>query len=236
MTRFVVVGFGRSGTTYLCHLLRNHSDIEFHRGTSDFCEAFPEGFVPDGQTVEERLQCCLYFDTKAHAIGTKILYEQLRGPTGYSEIKRPKVIEPWLVANGVQIIEIERCNALRRLVSRKAAIASDQWINQTKIRSRMQVIHISAEDLRAELKLVPLLLPMGLLTDVPRLVVSYEDLCQDTAVVFEKLCDFLDVSRQAPGPVNLQKQQVYPLQQVIENFDALQAKFAGTPHEWMFNR
>jgi hypothetical protein len=62
----------------------------------------------------------------------------------------------------------------------------------------------------------------------PRLVVTYEELCAEFETVSARLLGFLGLPRRALRPA-VSKLEERPLRQAVSNYDALQARFAGTP-------
>ena len=63
-------------------------------------------------------------------------------------------------------------------------------------------------------------------------LVYEEDIEKSPLTAYHKVCNYLKIEEQNPE-INLKKDNIYKLNEVIENFDELENYLKNTKYEWM---
>lgn len=230
VTPFVILFVERDGSTFMTSLLQTHPDIK----------AVYERFSvmnQKGESARDQLSWAREYWTppfigKKGAFGFKTKLVDVLDSDGFSQLLREKQ---------VAIIHMQRRNRIKAVVSRINARrlyeATGNW-NLYKDADRRPPMTIDIEEFhtfvreREEADQTLADFVAGL--QLPVELVQYEELQQDKDAVLRRLFPFLGVSY-LPLEGKTRKHTRDDLREVITNFDDLQANFAGTPYEAMFD-
>jgi hypothetical protein len=139
-------------------------------------------------------------------------------------------------ALGMKVIHLKRRNRLENLISHHLAAITKKYIlfNPQKRVDDLQV-ELTPEECVAEFEKVEAFEKYyaDLFSTHPLLNVYYEDLYKNTQTEGKRILDFLGIKR-APLRERTVKQNIRPMREVLINYDALKAHFAGTVWETMF--
>jgi hypothetical protein len=73
----------------------------------------------------------------------------------------------------------------------------------------------------------------SLLEDKSSLWLTYEDdILPDPRIAYRKICEFIQVEPMAVDILN-QRTNPFPIREIVENYDELEAMLQGTKFEWM---
>ncbi len=205
--RFVVIAFGRSGSTFLVDLLRSHPDVTcYHEPFNIGTPHRPFDGPEDRRTlVRELYEVGLsggprkYAKPVPHygqcgAVGFKVTVGQLLHPEAG--------LTDWFVSEpGLRVVVLRRRSILRRYVSYRFAEQRRQWHSRSKGAVVSEGIRIPPAGLqkfvdnlaREEATLTELLQSAGHAV----LDVDYEDLVEDRKAVVDGVVRFLGL---APAP------------------------------------
>ena len=226
---FVILFVERDGSTYLTSLLQTHPEIE----------AVYERFAvmrQKEQTGAEQLAWAREFWTppfagRKAAYGFKTKLVDVLDLPGFRQV---------LLEKRVKIIHMQRENRIKAVVSRINARrlyeATGNW-NLYKEQDRRPPMTVDIEEFHqfvkeredADRMLAEFVSTLALPTEL----VKYEELQSDKDGVIRRVSALLGV-RPLPLEGKTKKHTKDDLREVITNFDALQASFAGTPYEMMF--
>lgn len=230
VTRYVILFIERDGSTYLTSLLVSHPDVE----------AIYERFsvmVQRGTTPSEQLDWANNFlspplISKSKARGFKTKLVDVLDKDGFKNL---------LIRKDVKIIQMQRRNRIKAVISRINARrlfeATGNWnlYDKDKRMPPMQVdltqFHqflTEREEADEELqKFIDVL-------QLPTLKIVYEDLLVDKELTLKKTFDFLNIPTKPVNEKTL-KHTSDDLRDVIQNFDELRDRYAGTIYEPMFD-
>lgn len=225
VTCFVMFIVGRVGSNFLASSMNAHPNVL----------ALNETLM--NMTAEQQRAWTLKFLTppllsRKGAIGFKIKPVQLADPAGYAQLLREK--QP-------RIIHIWRRNRVKSVIShlngKRLEKATGMWnlYDESKRLPPFEVDFAEFEQAlrnreRTDRESAAYVSSLGL----PTLSITYEEMLHDINAVLARTFAFLNV---APLPVKPStfKATSDDLREVITNFDALRARYAGTEYETMFD-
>ncbi|MEM7758247.1 MAG: sulfotransferase domain-containing protein [Cyanobacteria bacterium P01_A01_bin.40] len=226
-SKFVIVSHARSGSNLLLNSLNSHPNII----------AEHEIFAAHNRNIGENFQPTLdnlYRErpVSAEAVGCKIFYYHLNEDEWRQLSEIPEL----------KVIHLKRKNRLSMIVSMKVAFKTSQW-GITKESERIDVakkqVYLdydylcnSFNDIESWERNT-----QELFGDSQVKNIFYEDLVSRYDESIKALFDFLAVPEIPPSEIKTKhkKQNPEPLSQLIQNYDELKAKFAGTPWSHYFN-
>ncbi len=240
MSRFVVLGTQRTGTTLVSTSLNSHPKVKC---LGEAFKAFlPRGDVDVADSGYRRYwssslgrRCAhylrrersvrtfldeLYGGTDCAAVGFKLMFNQLR--------QAPAILD-YFEEHAVRCINVYRDNILKTLVSRLSARATGVFhATEKKARPKVTIqtaglierlTALEAEKTRWR-DLVGERLPM--------MRVSYEDFVRDRDVCGRQVLEFIGV---APQPLDSRLSKLNPdhLRDIVDNYEEIAALLASTP-------
>ena len=246
MSRFVVLGTQRTGTTLLVTSLANHPEILC------FGESF-KAFRPKSNVdtrdsgyltyrkqhlskrighyfwrrrVIEKFLDELYTAESRAAVGFKLMFNQVRNNDS---------IVAYLVANGVKAINVYRSNVLKTLVSRLSAQSSGVF-HATQVATRQKVVVPTGSLLQRlqKLELEKDCWVRHLGNRLPMMRISYEGFVADPDLCGAQVLQFLGVTK-IPLKSPLAKLNPDNLQDIVENLAEVKSVIAGSPFEAYLN-
>ena len=228
VSTYVLFLVGRVGSTYFSHLLNSHPEIYA-------CQEELAALQDDGPGAQ--LDWARDFLTPPlvgrNAVkGFSVKRIQLLDPDGFANLLSDK---------GSKIIHMQRRNRIKAVVSylngKRLADKTGMW-GLFKESDRLPAFTIDpdefAEALKNREKVEGDLSDYVNTLDRPKLELYYEDMLLDLDAFLEPVFSFLEVPP-APLSAGVKKNTSDDLRNVIENFDELKSKYAGTPYEPMFD-
>jgi hypothetical protein len=228
MTRFLLLGHHRSGTTLLTLALRRHSDVRMFGEILGSEEDMDPLWLRKGARGDRFLESVFRSAADCLAVGFKALYghaqDSLAATTAWNYLSKDPA---------VRIIHLKRARLFESLVSLKLAERTQTWHtydDSPAVPNHAQLFIAPGECLayfdriRRQQDWVS-----STFYKQDRLELEYEsDLVRRYAQTLERVADFLQV-RQWHVPPQLRKMGVRPLHQVVINYDELIRTFDGTP-------
>ncbi|ARO32555.1 sulfotransferase nodulation protein NodH 2 (plasmid) [Rhizobium sp. NXC14] len=233
---FVILGMPRTGTHYLEALLNEHPNV---LSNGELLNTYDTNW-PDKDRLlrshRELLELAyLRFprrsDKKVTHVGCKINEPQF--------IERPGFFDELARWPGLKVIFLYRRNTLESLRSLEQARQSRQWLKFTSDddaapppRVKLPIASCeayfnAAEDFHIRVE--------QSFASASLLEIEYERLLSEPAACLETIWDFLGApSLQHSGRAILQRQEWRPLDETVENFDALRRHFADGPYARFF--
>src|SRR6266508_2176742 len=216
--RFAIVGNARTGSNYLLDGLKSSPSIRVYH------EIFADHNRRIGEDFDRVLSTVFQPESKSTKIvGFKVFYNHL------TENEWQK----FLAFRDLKIIHLIRTNRLRTVISLEIAFKTGQWTKSGKGSS-------------GEIKVKRLMLdPSKLIKRLERmeegeatarirfhdrqiLEVIYEELVKSPKLVFEAVGKYLGVDGIDPGKIRLRRQNPETLQQLIINYDEIEAALRNT--------
>jgi LPS sulfotransferase NodH len=223
--RFAIVGNPRTGSNFLLDGLKSSPAIRMYheifadhnrRIGKDFHKIFSTVFQPESKSIK--------------IVGFKVFYNHL------TEGEWQKLLS----CKDLKIIHLTRRNRLRTVISLEIAFKTGQWTQAGKSNS--------GEVKQKRLKLDPSKLIQRLeqieegektarirFRDWQVLELVYEELVKSPKLVFESAGNFLGVDGIDPGRIRLRRQNPETLQQLIINYDEIEAVLRNTRFEEYLN-
>lgn len=230
VTPFVILFIERDGSTYMISMLESHPAIAtvYER----FAVMRQKGEDAAAQLAWARDFYSAPLIGSTGAIGFKTKLVDVLDLDGFAALLQEKQ---------VHVIQMQRRNRVKAVISRINARrlyeATGNW-NLYDKSDRMPPMHVKPELFagylrereEADEQLDAYVAALGL----PTLRVTYEELLVNRDAVLRQIFSFLQI---APHPVQEKtiKHTKDDLREVVENFDALRAHYAGTPYEAMFD-
>jgi LPS sulfotransferase NodH len=244
LTKFVILGHGRTGSTLLTHALRAHPNVRmygeiFHddpaeRRTSLRTEepAYADG-TDAGRYLAEVIFRPRWWRT-LKAVGFKLFYDHARDSAG--------ALRAWehLVGDrSVRIVHVSRWNLMEAWLSYQVARQTGVWVRaagEASARPRVEPIVIRPAECREFFEFVAE--RRGWVREAFRehatIEVEYErDLVRAFGPTLARVASFLGVRRFRIAPP-IERQRQGPARGQIANFEELCDHFRGTPHEAFF--
>lgn len=230
VTPFVILFIERDGSTYMVSMLSEHPEINI------VYERFAV-LKDQGQSAAEQLTWAKeYFSPsllgRDKAIGFKTKLKDVLALDAFTELLHEKQ---------VHIIHMQRRNVIKAVVSKINAKRlhdkTGNW-NLYKESDRLPPATLDLAEFDALVQereaLDTELADYVATLQLPVLPVCYEDLLQDRDGIMAQIFNFLKVKPFAVAG-KTKKNTGDDLREVIENYDALRAHYAGTRYEAMFD-
>jgi len=255
MTKFIIVGIQRTGTTLVRTTLDSHPEIiclgevfiassglwvRKERGTMDELWQRQDlsyrryvtgsalgrlGHIAWRERLVKNYLDLLYSQEGAVAIGFKFMLNHLRG--------FPSVL-PYIRENKVRVIHVVRENVFDTYLSR-ITMKARGFAHSTRDVVQQVRVRIPADSLVGELENIEEANEQwarNFRQNVPFLRVSYEDFVTDRAAQMDKVAEFLDVDQGIALQSNLKKLNTGRLSDIVENLEEIRRCLEGTAFEW----
>lgn len=230
VVRFVVLFLERDGSTYMISMLSSHPEIK---------TVFERFYVikNKGLGAHEQLSWADSFFTpplvgREKAIGFK---------TKLVDVLDREEFAQFLLEKQCRVIHMQRRNIIKAVVSKINAKRlhdrTGNW-NLYKEADRLPPAAIDLDEFAALIQereaLDQELTEFVAQLDLPKITICYEDLLQDRDGILRQVFDFLNV-KWFPVESKTKKNTQDDLREVIENYDDLRHRYAGTRYEAMFD-
>jgi LPS sulfotransferase NodH len=216
--RFAIVGNARTGSNFLLDGLKSSPSIRMYheifadhnrRVGEDFDRVFSTVFQPEGKSTK--------------LVGFKVFYNHL------TEDEWQK----FLACREIKIIHLTRRNRLRTVISLEIAFKTGQWTksgqgNSRELKEKRLVLDPSKLIKRLEQIEEGEAMARIRFRDRQVLEVVYEELVQSPDSVFESVGKYLGVDGIDRNKIRLRRQNPETLQQLIINFDEIEAALRNT--------
>lgn len=245
VSRFIVLGSGRTGSNLLVSMLNSHPQIQclnelFNPSEPDRIlwgraerETGSEDLALRASNPVRFLEERVFVDPtgRARLVGFKIFYYHARDPIGE---------QVWLHLRSdseLKVIHIKRRNRLRKHLSEQVAKMTRKWaITSDREAHRNIKVTLPVEQCVASFERT-----IGYENEAAEffknhaiLDVYYEALSSNSEQIGARVLNFLG-AKQLPMVSSTRRQIVQPLREIVENYDDLVAHFAGTPWERYLN-
>jgi len=234
---------GRCGSTVIGNLLDQHpkiywdGEVVFNKYVSNNCQLKPfdtKTFFRQQMLVAG--SCFYGFEVKVHPEQQlAILHQTL-----------PELINELPELGVERFIVLERKNSLRRIISQilgtKTKVRHLDSKSQAKLtRTRVDLHQVTFSIVYNPKPLINCLEEIdqtyrqleSLLEDKSSLWLTYEnDILPDPRIAYRKVCEFIQVEPMAVDILN-QRTNPFPIREIVENYDELEAMLKGTQFEWM---
>jgi LPS sulfotransferase NodH len=214
--RFAIIGNARTGSNYLLDGLKSSPSIRMYH------EIFASHNRRVGEDFEKIFSKVFQYESKStRLVGFKVFYNHL------TEAEWNKL----LACQELKIIHLTRRNLLRTVISLEIAFKTGQWtqsgksgvprekrvlLDPLKLIQRLEQIEEGESATRRRF------------CDRQILEIVYEDLVRSPQEVFESVGRYLGVAGIDPGRIRLKRQNPETLQQLILNYDEVQAVLQNT--------
>lgn len=241
--KFIILGAGRTGSTFLKGLLNSHSRIvcfsEIFQKKSQINWGLP-GFLKSGGKLALHRDNPVGFlndhifcrqPSNIAAVGFKMFY--YHAPNSWGEPIWSFLKE----REDIRIIHIKRKNILKTHLSLKRAEMTDVWVKKTKKDAEEAPFTITLDygecldsfiNIREFEKNYD-----AFFRSHPKIEVFYEDLAKRREPVMRRVQDFLCIRREPTKPDTV-KQSTRPISRIVSNYPALKERFKGTEWESFF--
>jgi Sulfotransferase family len=237
MTRFIIAGIRRSGTTLIRTTLDAHPQIRcygevfspLHHNEFGYGRFLHESMMRRIQNLFMRRKLVeSYLDTILNspdhrATGFKLILSQSR---------RYPMVLPYLRRHNTRVIHIVRENVLKTLVSRTTKRVTNV-ASSTKPVARAPVT-LPAEKLPAQLERLRRSNEAWKKEThgMPYLRVTYEDFVAERERELGRMLEFLEVDNLPDVKSSMVKVNPDDMREIIANYDAVERSLKGTPFEW----
>ncbi len=243
--KFIILGKGRSGSNFLRSLLDSHGQIltfgeifrrpgEIGWGRSDYNKYFqsPKLVTLMRNESPEFIEKKVFgkFPRKISAVGFKIFYQHAHGDAreaAWTFLKNEK---------DLKVIHLKRRNILKRLVSYKKALVTNEWkVGRTDQKKEKIKVSLTYEECLQEFLRITADQEKydDFFKNHPKIELIYENLSSDRDKEMKRVQSFLGVDDKPLKP-STRKQSYQPLSDSISNYFELKEKFGGTPWESFF--
>ena len=240
----MMVHVGRSGSTVLADLLRQHPGVgwdgEIYQ--SVFRQrARPDHTLPDLSDLDpvafllerSRQRFCRYY-------GFEVKFFHVRA-FGWSF--RDFLAETESRMGRLRVVVLRRRNLLRKVVS--SVVARQTGVTHSRVAAQSPVpVRIQPEGVFVDRETRPLIELLrqaeadfleldGILGDIPSVALAYEeDILADPRTAYRKVCAFIG-EKPREVEVRFERTQPWPLAESIGNYQEVCAALRGTDFEWM---
>lgn len=230
VTPFVILFIERDGSTYMINMLKTHPEINADYERLDVMKQQNKTGADQLAWVNEFLTPPLMSTHKA--IGFKTKLKDILDLDGFTKLLRQK--QP-------HIIHMQRRNVIKAVVSR---------VNARRLHDKTGVWNLRDESDRLPPALIDYeqfnvmlqnreaqdrtLSDYVAQLELPKIVITYEDLLQDRNAVLGRVFDFLHV-KWFDVDGSTKKNTGDDLREAIANYDELRARYVGTRYETMFD-
>lgn len=217
-TKFVIVGYSRTGSNFLYAGLASCKEVKMYH------EVFADHNRKNGESFDHVFNMVFNKQpSQVSAVGCKIFYFHLTE----EEWKR------FIDKEGFKIIHLVRNNKLRTIVSLDIAFKTDQWSSNEDTLITNKRIRLDNTTIKKRLESIVQYeqLTRNRFVDRAFLEVSYEELVNYPSKVFNKISKFLNISCVDVSAIELRKQNPDALKDLIENFEDVVNALKGTEYE-----
>jgi LPS sulfotransferase NodH len=258
MTKFILLGHRRSGSTLLFCDLVLHRNIYmfgelFNESEEERRRAFRSGlqgctvaqrrgldesmYYRDGQDGAEFLRNLAFYERywQPVAVGFKLFYHQAR------DTNNARKAWDYLISDrDVRIVHIMRRNMLDSMLSLRIALQTNEWArckgeapSPAQMLNPLRLTPVECEDYFSEVERERQWARESF-SEHPMLEVEYEtDLCRRFQATMYRVHDFLGVPRRRARKMLEKQAQRTPAEQLC-NYGELKAYFARTPYASLF--
>src|SRR6266508_3499674 len=223
--RFAIVGNARTGSNYLLDGLKTSPSIRMYH------EIFADHNRQVGQEIATVFSTLLQPESKStKMVGFKVFYNHITQDEW----------QKFLTCKDLKIIHLIRRNRLRTVISLEIAFKTGQWtqsgkgnsgeikvkrlmLDPSKLIKRLEQIEEGEATARSRFR------------DRQVLEVVYEELVRSPKSVFESVGAYLGVEGIDPGRIRLRRQNPETLQQLIINYEEVEAALRNTRFEEYLN-
>lgn len=223
--RFAIVANPRTGSNFLLDGLKSSSSIRMYH------EIFADHNRQIGKDFEKILSTVLQYESKSTKIvGFKVFYNHL-SEEEWEKLQR---------RDELKVIHLTRRNRLRTVISLEIAFKTGRWtsshnfvrtqekrvmLDPARVVKRLEQIEAGEAATRARFR------------DREMLEVIYEELVHSPEQVFSSVEKYLGVDGIDPNRIRLKKQNPEALEQLIINYDQVEAALKSTRFaEYLDNR
>jgi len=242
--KFIILGEGRSGSTFLRGLLNSHSQIIAFGELFRFYDSIGWDLPPYDQYLQSRSLISFMqsnpvrfleekvfrkFPKQVSAVGFKIFYY-------HAQEDSRKMVWPFLRdQKDLRIIHIKRNNTLRVVLSLKKAFMTNKWANTTGVAEEDPTIALDYEECLWRFTWAQEAKKRydTFFEGHPKIDVLYEDLANHYQSEMKRVQEFLGVHYEDVRP-STYKQSRQVLSKAISNYFELKEKFKSTPWEEFF--
>ncbi len=258
MTKFVLLGHMRSGSTLVLHALSRHPNVhiygelfnrsrkvrehDFASGITNCSVAQTNGidgnsYFKEGEDGAEFLANRVFFHRPAKplAVGFKLFYEHARDTAASS-----RAWEYLAAHKDVRIIHLTRRNLVKTLVSLRLATKTRVW-SMPKGKEASEVgpasLCMDPEEFEEffQEQSETQRQAMELFKEHQIMTIEYQDdVCDRFQETLHRIHEFLEIPRRRAAML-IEKQGRGRLRDRLSNYRELRTHFAGTPYETMFD-
>ena len=233
---------GRSGSTVLAGLLRQHPSIDW---AGEIFEHMPPAYyrARPARRAREAIANTLY-ERATPIVGFEVKYlpEQHLNP-GLADCTVPEAVALVRELGVTHHLVLERRNLLRQVISTEIGHQTQTWFTSEApkgpTRIRLDPDRVTSYGLQRSLTAyfdavrASTSELLAALEGLPVLRLTYEDDVEgDPTVGYERICGFLGVEAEPAAPT-LQRMNPYPLADLVENLGDIEARLVGTDDSWM---
>lgn len=151
----------------------------------------------------------------------------------YGQLAQYPALQKYLETSGTLIIHLKRKNLLRRYVSLRLAQETNKWSSNTG-KMKLHTIKLDPEKTPKSLEKSNMQVQKNTIYQKtnPYLEVTYEELSDHPDETLARIWHSLN-EKPVKLTTALEKQNPYPLQQIIINYQEIEAVLLGTEFEWM---
>jgi LPS sulfotransferase NodH len=237
MVKFVILTTQRSGSTLLWRYLDGHPYISAHGELflqslkrSDSYKTYRTMSLKRRilHTLNRKYLVRAYLgelfapDDKTHAVGFKLMYNQVF-PS----------LAAWIRENNVRIIHLIRKNVLKTILSSETArkrklhhAGHDTSIVPVKVVVDPEKVVKQIERVLAEMAFFKRHFEL-----LPTLEITYEEFVAQRELIAQRIFDFIEATHVTGLPVPLKKINPDSVEDLVENYEELKKALLGTPYE-----
>lgn len=217
-SKFMVIGFARTGSNYLIDGLKSSNSVV------TYPEIFADHNRTSGKDIEKVLSTLYQNEHRgARLVGAKIFYNHLTEEEWHK----------FAAHDEFQIIHLTRANKLRTIVSLDVAFKTDEWTRSRFVRKTpLAKRRISLDTFRLLGRLEAIRTQESLtrkrFAARPVHEVIYEEMVADPQKIFRGVGNFLGVTDIDYTTIKITKQNPEPLHQLVVNFDEVRQLLINT--------
>jgi LPS sulfotransferase NodH len=217
--RFVIIGNARTGSNYLLDGLRTSPSVRAYH------EIFAAHNRKVGQDFEKILSTVYQYESRVtQVVGFKVFYNHL----DEAEWKK------FLASEDLQLIHLTRRNRLRTVISLEIAFKTGRWTksgNSQGPKEKRVTLDPSKLVERIEKIEAGECLTRVRFEGRPMLEIVYEDLVREPERVFALVGTYLGIDGIDPHKIKLKRQNPESLQDLIINYNEVEAALRNTRFE-----
>jgi len=223
-TRFILLGYPRTGSSYLAIGLQSCRGVEMHH---EIFRASKRPYCQRGSSFEAIFST--FTDLRwpwIKAVGAKVFYEHL------SEDEWQHFVEH----QEFKILHLLRRNRLRTLISLDIAMGNQQWNcsdNNELIPTKEKRVFLDPNSVFSRIEQLEQLEKIARMRFKRHAILElyYEDMIVTPEATFEKISTFLNIPRIEFSKISMKKQNPEPLQILLTNYHDIEAALRATKYE-----